>query len=116
MTRDPEGSAKYLTSKFKTNTGNDPMSARAMYSDIIEQFQTTHKTIIQTNHLPEFTDVDHGLLARLIVINFPYKYCDTNDFESGNPLHKQVDLNLKIKLAGIENVFMNYLIRWYKVY
>ena len=25
MTHEPEGSAKYLTSKFKTNTGNDPM-------------------------------------------------------------------------------------------
>ena len=50
MTHEPKGSAKYLTSKFKTNTGNDPMSARPMYSGIIEQFQTKHKTIIQTNH------------------------------------------------------------------
>jgi putative DNA primase/helicase len=37
MTHEPEGSAKYLTSKFKTNTGNDPMSARQMYSDLIER-------------------------------------------------------------------------------
>ena len=95
MTHEPEGSAKYLTSKFKTNTGNDPMSARALYSDIIEQFNPAHKTIIQTDHLPEFTDVDRGLLARPVVINFPFKYCDSNDYEPDNPLHKKVDQNLK---------------------
>jgi P4 family phage/plasmid primase-like protien len=116
MTHEPEGSAKYLTSKFKTNTGNDPMSARALYSDIIEQFNPSHKTIIQTNHLPEFIDVDHGLLARLVVINYPFKYCDTNDYEPDNPLHKKVDQNLETKLTGNENAFMHYLLHWYGVY
>jgi len=57
------------------------MSARALYSDIIEHFIPSHKTIVQTNHLPEFTDVAHGLLVRLVVMNFPFKYCDTNDFQ-----------------------------------
>ena len=116
MTRELEGSAKYLTSKFKTNTGNDPMSARAMYSDLIEQFNPSHKTIIQPNHLPEFTDVDHGLLARLVVINFPFKFCEGDDYEKDNPNHKPIDQNLKNKLKGKENVFMNYLINWYSVY
>ncbi len=116
MTHEPEGSNKYLTSKFKTNTGNDPMSARAMYSDTIEQFNPSHKTIIQTNHLPEFTDIDNGLLARLVVINFPFKYCDTNDYDCDNKKHKMIDIDLKTKLKGIENDFINYLIRWYVVY
>jgi putative DNA primase/helicase len=116
MTHEPEGSAKYLTSKFKTNTGNDPMSARAMYSDLIEQFNPSHKTIIQTNHLPEFTDVDHGLLARLVVINFPFKFCEGDDYEKDNPNHKPIDQNLKNKLKGKENVFMNFLLNWYNVY
>jgi len=92
------------------------MSARALYSDIIEQFNPAHKTIIQTNHLPEFTDVDHGLLARLVVINFPFEYCDTNDYEPDNPLHKKVDQNLKTKLTGIEHAFMHYLLHWYGAY
>jgi phage/plasmid-associated DNA primase len=108
------------------------MSARALYSDIIEQFNPAHKTIIQTNHLPEFIDVDHGLLARLVVINFPFKYCDSNDYEPDEPdyepdyepdkyyepdyEHKKVDQNLKTKLTGIENAFMHYLLHWYGVY
>ena len=116
MTHEPEGSAKYLTSKFKTNTGNDPMTARALYCENIEQFNPSHKTIIQTNHLPEFTDVDQGLLARLVVINFPFKYCDPTDYEAANPLHKKIDQNLKTKLNGIENDFMHYILRWYSIY
>jgi len=83
-----------------------------LYSDIIEQFNPSHKTIIQTNNLPEFTDVDHGLLARLVVINFPFNYCETNDYEPEIPLHKKVDQNLKTKLTGIENSFMHYLLHW----
>lgn len=116
MTHEPEGSTKYLTSKFKTSTGNDLMSARAMYSDNIEHFKPSHKTIIQTNHLPEFTDIDHGLLSRLIVINFPFKFCDTNDFDPDNRNHKMIDQELKGKLKSMENVFMNFLLKWYQVY
>jgi len=51
-----------------------------------------------------------------VVINFPFKYCDSNDYESDNPLHKKVDQNLKTKLTGIENAFMHYLLHWYGVY
>jgi P4 family phage/plasmid primase-like protien len=116
MTHEPEGSQKYLTSKFKTNTGNDPMSAREMYSNNIETFNPSHKTIIQTNHLPEFSDIDDGLLLRLVVINFPFKYCDKNDFDIDNANHRKIDQNLKSKLKGIENDFINYLIQWYGIY
>jgi P4 family phage/plasmid primase-like protien len=116
MTHEPEGSTKYLTSKFKTNTGNDIISARAMRSDHVEQFMPSHKTIIQTNHLPEFTDIDEGLLQRLVVIKFPFKFCDGDDYEKNNNNHKPIDMTLKNKLKGKENVFINFLINWFNIY
>lgn len=112
MTHEPEGTTKYLTSKFKSLSGGDPLKARKLQENNHHEFIPTFKPIIQTNHLPNFTDCDFGLLQRIIVIQFEYKYVDvvTNKGE------KQIDINLKDKLANMNMGFFHFLTKYYKLY
>ena len=116
MTHEPEGTVKWLTGKFKKSTGNDPLSARDMYSNVVQKFKPSHKHIIQANGKPEFSDVDNALLTRLVVIDFPFTYCDPNDFDETIETHRRMDTHLKTKLKGSEADFMNYLIHYNVLY
>ena len=114
MTHEPEGTTKYLTSKFKSLSGGDPLKGRNLYESKSHEFKPTFKPIIQTNHLPQFTECDFGLLQRLVVINFPYKYVDVVNPTSG--IEKQIDINLKDKLEEINMDFFHFLVKYYKLY
>lgn len=116
MTHEPEGSQKYLTSKFKRLSGGDALVARGLYEANHTSFTPTNKPIIQTNHLPEFTDVDDGLQQRLVVIEFPYKFLDPNSFDETNQSHKPIDLDLGDKIKTKKNDFIHFLIKYYKIY
>ena len=116
MTHEPEGSVKYLTSKFKRLSGGDALVARGLYDSHSQSFTPTNKPIIQTNHLPEFTDVDDGLQQRLVVIEFPYKFLDPNNFDESNPSHKHIDLELGQKIKSRKSDFMHFLIKYYNIY
>ena len=114
MTHEPEGTTKYLTSKFKSLSGGDPLKGRNLYESKSHEFKPTFKPIIQTNHLPQFTECDFGLLQRLVVINFPYKYVDV--VSPLNKTEKQIDINLKDKLEEINMDFFHFLAKYYKLY
>ena len=114
MTHEPEGTTKYLTSKFKSLSGGDPLKARNLYDSKSHEFKPTFKPVIQTNHLPNFTECDFGLLERIEVIEFPYKYVDT--VNPNNKYEKQIDINLKDKLSNITMDFFHYLTKYYKLY
>lgn len=116
MTHEPEGTTKYLTSKFKSLSGGDPLVARQLYQNDEERFIPTMKPIIQTNHLPQFTDCDLGLLQRLVVIDFPYKFLDSSNYDKHDPTHKKCDINLKEKLKNMNNDFFHFLVKYYKLY
>lgn len=74
MTHEPEGEHKYLTSKFKKLCGGDKLQARELFDNKVWEFVPTSKPVIQTNHLPTFSDVDDGLLNRIVVVRFPFKF------------------------------------------
>jgi len=118
MTHEPEGSVKFLTSKFKNISGADPLKVRDCHAgkDQIREFTPTFKPVIQTNHLPQFTDVDIGLQDRLIVIPFPYMFLDENNYDDNNKYHKKVDSQLKSKLKLINMDFFHFLLKYYKIY
>jgi putative DNA primase/helicase len=116
MTHEPEGTTKYLTSKFKSLSGGDPLEARELYSNDLENFIPTFKPFIQTNHLPQFTDVDTGLLQRIVVIKFPFMFLDENNYDYTNKYHKKADFNLKNKLKNINMDFFHFLVKYYKLY
>jgi P4 family phage/plasmid primase-like protien len=115
MTTEPAGEIKYLTDKFKKLSGNDLITCRTLYSTKIESFVPTFKSVIQTNHLPQFTDIDDGLLNRIAVIKFPYKFLDPNNY-TVDKFHKQGNDNLKTILKSKKEYFFNYLLKYYRAY
>ena len=86
-----------------------------MYSNTVYEFVPSFKSIIQTNHLPQFTEIDDGLLNRISVIRFPYKFLDTNNYTKDR-FHKECDDTLKSLLRVKKVYFFNYLIKYYKAY
>ena len=114
MTYEPEGGTKYLTSKFKSLSGGDPLKGRNLYQSESHEFVPTFKPIIQTNHLPQFTDCDFGLLQRIVVIEFPYEFVDTPDLM--NPKQKKISIELKDKLKNLKMDFFHFLQKYYKLY
>jgi len=116
MTTEPEGGTAYLSSKFKRLCGNDPIHCRSLYSNSMQTFIPTFKPVIQTNHLPQFTDVDMGLLQRIRVINFCYTFVKPTEYDSENKYHKLIDINLKTNLRKLKPEFIILLIKWYDIY
>ncbi len=118
MTHEPEGSTKYLTSKFKSLSGGDPISVRDCNAgkDDIRTFIPTFKPVIQTNHLPGFTDIDLGGLLRIVVINFDYTFYDESNYDETEKYAKKADYNLKNKLRNINNDFFHFLLKYYRLY
>jgi len=49
------------------------IQARLMRQDYIE-FDTTHATIVNTNHEPGLENADHGSVRRLAAVVWPYRY------------------------------------------
>jgi len=116
MTSEPEGEVPYLSSKFKKLSGNDPIYGRALYQNEMVMFIPTFKPVIQTNHLPKFTDVDVGLLQRIRVIKFCYTFVVPSEYDSNNMYHKKIDYNLKTNLKKLRPQFIYLLIKWYQLY
>jgi P4 family phage/plasmid primase-like protien len=116
MTHEPEGEEKYLTSKFKLVSGNDKIEARGLYSNNYHSFDITFKPVIQTNHLPKFTDIDDGLLNRLVVIQFPFKFLDITTYDENNKYHKKQDNTLKQKLKNSNLSMFHLMLKYYKIY
>jgi P4 family phage/plasmid primase-like protien len=115
MTHETEGNDKFISSTFKSSTGNDPITTRGHYGDMVT-FNPTHKSVIQSNNFPQFTDVDDGVKTRIIAINFPNKFCEEKDYNPLNPNHKPININLKSELKNKGPGFMNYLVHWHEVY
>ena len=116
MTTEPEGNTQYLSSKFKRLCGNDPIHCRSLYSNDMQTFVPTFKPVVQTNHLPNFTDVDIGLLQRIRVINFCFTFVKPTEYDSTNKFHKLIDIELKTNLKKMKREFMALLIKWYHIY
>lgn len=118
MTTEPAESIKYITSKTKKISGNDPIEARDLYgkANEIKTIESNFKCVIQTQYLPQFDEVDLGLLSRIEVITFPYSFLESDKIEISNVNHKAVNINLKNNLKLKQNTFFNYLLHWYYIY
>ena len=116
VTQEPAGQHQpWATEKIKRTTGGDPLTGRELYGRL-ETFVPHHKPIICTNHLPVFTDIDDGLLSRLSIIRFPLQFMDAENFDGTNPKHRKQNANLKTELKKYQPFFINYLIKYAKVY
>jgi phage/plasmid-associated DNA primase len=100
---------KLITNKIKQISGNDAIPARALYSNKVIDIDCSFKCIIQTNHLPEFTDIDDGLLDRICPIHFPFRFVSEDVFDPEDPQHRRANIDLKGVCKEKKVEFFNYV-------
>ena len=101
-------STKLITDKIKQVSGNDGITCRACHSNDMINIDCSFKCIIQTNHLPNFTDIDDGLLDRICPIHFPFRFVSESVFDPENTQHRRADIKLKGVCKEKKVEFFNY--------
>ncbi len=109
MTTEPDDDVKLISSTIKRISGNDTLSARALYSNKMEYIKSDFKVVIQTNHKANFTDVDDGLLNRIVCIPFPFQFLDEMAYDFTNVRHRRGDADLKKTLRSKKMEFFNFI-------
>jgi phage/plasmid-associated DNA primase len=106
---------KFISSKFKTLSGNDPIYARELGTKKTANFKAG-KSFIQTNVMPVFTKLDPSLRERIVVINFPYTFKVNPD--SNSPNEKPIDTSLKTEFEKdiYKTAMVALLFEYYKEY
>ena len=102
-------STKLITKKVKQISGNDAIPARLLYSNDVVDIDCSFKCIIQTNHLPVFTDIDDGLLNRICPIHFPFMFVSDDVFDPENTQHRRANIQLKGMCKEKRVEFFNYV-------
>ena len=119
--QEPDSDSVFRTGLIKEMTGNDEMTARALYQDPV-LFTPQFKIICCCNELPKIQDADDGgIWRRLKVIRFESRFLDKQKYEEANARDEDnifpVDTHLIEKLEKCGTLFMNELIQeWYPIY
>ena len=94
MASEPEANDKLQVGTIKEMTGGDPITARDLYASTVS-FLPQFVLFIQANILPAMNRIDGGIIRRLEVIHFLFKFVEnpTNDGE------KKVNIDLKDKIV-----------------
>lgn len=104
---------------IKEMSGGGTVTARELFSKP-ETFVPTHKAVLITNHKPDISEADEGLLRRLCLIPFVNTYKVAAEIDPNNPFHKLQDPTLKEFLESEEGArqtlvwCVNGAIEWYR--
>ncbi len=110
---EPENNQKLNTSFIKFLSGNDILTARALFENEIVSFIPQFSMILLCNDVPLFDNQnDHAMWERCRYINFPITFVD----DPKNNNQKKIDYNLSDKLVHWKEDFMLLLIEYYKLY
>jgi P4 family phage/plasmid primase-like protien len=110
---EPENNQKLNTSFIKFLSGNDILTARALFENEIVSFIPQFSMILLCNEIPLFDNQnDHAIWERCRYINFPITFVD----EPKNENQKKIDYGLKNKLFNWKEDFMLLLLDYYKIY
>jgi len=85
----------------KNLTGGDTISARKLFSNLIESFSMTAKVVVCTNHTLEFYDDDQAIKDRMKIVPF------CNRFEKNQRYMDDIKKNVDGKLDSI----FSYMVR-----
>lgn len=119
--QEPDSDSVFRTGLIKEMTGNDEMTARALYQDPV-LFTPQFKIICCCNELPKIQDADDGgIWRRLKVIRFESKFLDQQKYEEAMSRNEDhiypVDTHLIERLEKAGTIFINELIQeWYPIY
>lgn len=106
--QEPENDDKIHVGHMKELTGNDKISARALFKEPIE-FYPQFKTILTCNKLPFIPSNDGGTWRRLRVAPFEMKFVNNPK----EPNERKKDRHLKDKMENWKEPFLFMLIKRY---
>jgi P4 family phage/plasmid primase-like protien len=87
----------YLNTGFlKAITGGDDITSRKNYCDP-ETFKPSFTIFVQCNNKPEIKQLDDGIIRRLKIQDFPFKF--KSEPNANNPKEKMGDSTLKSKMV-----------------
>jgi P4 family phage/plasmid primase-like protien len=110
---EPENNQKLNTSFIKFLSGNDILTARALFENEIVSFIPQFSMILLCNDVPQFDNQnDHAMWERCRYINFPITFVD----DPKNNNQKKIDYNLSDKLLHWKEDFVLLLIDYYNLY
>jgi putative DNA primase/helicase len=89
----------------KAHTGDDPIRARALYSNQEIEFRPTHTIVFSTNNPPRVEDVGKSMARRVRVINFTVDFTPVLD-----PL---LELKLREEAPGILRMLVAFAGEWF---
>ena len=109
--QEPENDDKIHVGHMKELTGNDKISARALFKEPVD-FYPQFKTVLTCNKLPFIPSNDGGTWRRIRVA--PFEVSFVNDPKE--PHERKKDRNLKTKMENWKGAFMALLIERFKRY
>jgi P4 family phage/plasmid primase-like protien len=113
LSSEPESNEKIQASKLKKVSGGDLIQVRGLYEKV-SNFLPHFTCILLTNSIPDLSKIDGGVVRRLDVVEFKYKFVDNP--MSINERKKDVTLDNKISNDDeFRDAFMWLLIENYKV-
>jgi P4 family phage/plasmid primase-like protien len=97
VTSEPEGDQKFQISAIKRMTGGDQIQARELYKGFIE-FKMTSVIVVLMNNKPALSDYDGGIVRRMNVLEFIYKFVRGARVGSRE---KEIDTSLEDKFSSL---------------
>jgi len=94
---DDNSEMKLNNALIKSITGNDEITARALYRNS-ETFKPTFNVFMLCNEIPSLEKVEFSMLERLNIIKFNLTFVDKK-FLKQNPNNRLIDVELKRKLS-----------------
>ncbi|MCA1800172.1 MAG: phage/plasmid primase, P4 family [Actinobacteria bacterium] len=104
------------TGRFKNLTGGDYISADRKHQSMLH-FTNYAKMVYAANKLPVTYDVSHAFFARWIIIDFPYKFYEQDEYDRLSAAEKEyarvrdVDIIDKIATAGELSGLLNWALQ-----
>jgi putative DNA primase/helicase len=93
ISTEPGAEDKLKVDKIKRMTGGDKIQARFLYQREFTEFTPKAMFVIQMNSLPALSAMDGGVVRRIKIIDFPFKF--VRDPMNNN--QKKIDMDLEQK-------------------
>lgn len=96
MTTEPESDNKLQVGLLKKISGGDPIEARTLHSKHIVRYVASFKVILQTNNIPKVSSLEGGVVRRMRIIKFPFKFVAEENIVDKS-IHRLGDPDVKEK-------------------
>lgn len=93
---EPDCKEKLQTAFVKGISGNDPLVVRTLHSPVEFTYIPQFKVILQCNTIPELSELQQAVMARMKITHFPFSFQKPEDMQLGDPEKNKVqNPNLK---------------------